>query len=391
MVDIVISYDYRIRKPGVPWSSAKDARMKTNPIDRADIEKGRATEPLVRAAALHHLVLETPDLDAAERFYGDFGLSPSARTREALYLRSASSTHHVLKLVRGSRGRLASVAFRVESDLDLRKLASLPEASPVEPIDEPGGGRRVGLSAPGGLSVDAVFGIAEVTPLVTGSSLPSNVTGKVARPGQPVRLSPAPSEILRLGHAAIETPQPVALVLWLMRTLGMIVSDYQHLDTGPSSAPIVSFMRCDLGATLTDHHTLAVALGPRTGLAHVAFEVRDIDEIGRGAAFLRARGYRHAWGIGRHILGSQLFDYWRAPDGILAEHYSDGDVFDASAPTGRLPFRGSTLAQWGERPPRDFALPPLSPSALAGAVRGVATSNEVSVALLARAVSALSR
>jgi catechol 2,3-dioxygenase-like lactoylglutathione lyase family enzyme len=365
--------------------------MKTNPIDRADLKRGRAAEPLVRASALHHLVLETPDLDAAERFYRDFGLSDSARTGEAVYLRSASSVHHVLKLVRGSRGRLSSLAFRVESELDLRKLASLPEASPIQPTGDPGGGQRVCLSAPGGLTVHAVFGIAELAPCATRSAVPANVAGEIARPGQPVRLSPAPSAVLRLGHAAVETAQPAALVLWLMRTLGMIVSDYQHLDTDASSTPIVSFMRCDRGATLTDHHTLAVALGPQTGLAHVAFEVRDVDEIGRGAAFLRARGYRHAWGIGRHILGSQLFDYWRAPDGILAEHYSDGDVFDASAPTGQLPFRGSNLAQWGERPPRDFALPPLSPAAIAGAVRGVVTSDEVSVALLARAVGALSR
>jgi catechol 2,3-dioxygenase-like lactoylglutathione lyase family enzyme len=365
--------------------------LKSNPIDRADVERGRVAEPLVRAPALHHLVLETPDLDVAERFWGDFGLSPSAKTSGARYLRSASSAHHVLKLVRGSRGRLVSLAFRVESDLDQRKLASLPEASPIHPIDEPGGGTRVSLSAPGGLTIDAVHGIAELAPFATRSALPSNVTGDVARPGQPVRLTPAPSEILRLGHAAIETAQPAALVLWLMRTLGMIVSDYQHLDAGPSSTPVVSFMRCDRGATLTDHHTIAVAIGPQTGLAHVAFEVRDVDEIGRGAAFLRARGYRHAWGIGRHILGSQLFDYWRAPDGTIAEHYSDGDVLDASAPTGRLPFRGSNLAQWGERPPRDFALPPLSPSAIAGAVRGMLTSKEISVALLARAIGALSR
>jgi catechol 2,3-dioxygenase-like lactoylglutathione lyase family enzyme len=365
--------------------------MTTNPIDRADLDRGRAAEPLVRASALHHLVLETPELDVAEGFWGDFGLLPSAKTREALYLRSASSAHHVLKVVRGVRSRLAALALHVEADLDLRKLASLPEASPIQPIDEPGGGRRVCLSAPGGLTIDAVHEIEELAPLDTRASLPSNVAGEVARPGQPVRLAPAPSEVLRLGHAAIETAQPVALILWLMRTFGMIVSDYQHLDGDASSTPIVSFMRCDRGATLTDHHTLAVAVGPQMGLAHVAFEVRDVDEIGRGGALLRSRGYRHAWGIGRHVLGSQLFDYWRSPDGILAEHYSDGDVFDASAPTGRLPFRGSNLAQWGERPPRDFALPPLSPASIAGAVHGVTSSNEISVALLARAVGALSQ
>lgn len=364
--------------------------MKTTPIDRADLERGRASDPLVRARALHHVVLECPDLAAAERFYGDFGLVPAARTETTLHLRAAGASHHVLRLVRGSRGRLSSIAMCVGSELELRKLASLPEATPVEPIAEPAGGRRVRLRAPGGIAVEAVHGVADAAPIATRSPVPSNVTGEVARAGRPVRLPPAPSEVLRLGHAAIETPRPVALVLWLLRTLGMIVSDYQPIDESPGATPIVSFLRCDLGSTPSDHHTLAVAFGPQAGLAHVAFEVRDIDEIGRGAAFLRARGHRHAWGIGRHVLGSQLFDYWRAPDGIVAEHYSDSDVFDASAPTGRLPFRGSNLAQWGDRPPLDFALPPPSLAAVANAAWGIASS-DVSVSVLARALSALSR
>ncbi len=360
------------------------------PIDQADLERGRAGEPLVRASGLHHVVFETPDLDAAERFYGDFGLVPSAREGDVLYLRAAGPAHHVLKLVRGTHGRLASIAMSVDTELDLRKLASLPGGE-VTPIGEPGGGLRVRLTAPGGLVVDAVRGIAEVAPLETRAPMPSNLTGAIARPGVPVRLPPAPSEIRRVGHAAIESPQPVALVLWFLRALGMIVSDYQPLDEGSAATPIVSFLRCDRGATPTDHHTLAVALGPRTGLAHAAFEVRDIDEIGRGAALLRARGYRHAWGIGRHILGSQIFDYWRAPDGIVVEHYSDGDVFDATAPTGRLPFRGSHLAQWGDKPPLDFAFPPLSLHFLASAARGIAGSDEASLSLLSRAARALSR
>jgi hypothetical protein len=261
----------------------------------------------------------------------------------------------------------------------------------VSPTEEPGGGRFVRLTAPSGLVVDAVHGIAELAPLASRAPVPSNATGEIARPGVPVRLPPAPSEILRLGHAALETPQPVALVLWLARTLGMIVSDYQPLDEGPAATPIVSFLRCDRGATPTDHHTLAIALGPQQGLAHAAFEVRDVDEIGRGAAFLRERGHRHAWGIGRHILGSQLFDYWRAPDGAVVEHYTDGDVFDAAAPTGRLPFCGSHLAQWGDRPPLGFALPPFSVAAVVEAARGIAGSDELSIPLLTRALRALSR
>lgn len=362
--------------------------MTTHPIDRADLERGRSLDPLVRVSGIHHLVLACSDLEAAERFYVDFGLVPVAREADALHLRARGTSHHVLVLERASTSGLAAVALTVASELDLRKLASLPGAA-IEPRSGPGGGERVRLVAPGGLVFDAVYGIGEVAPLPAQPAVPANVTGAAARVGAPVRLPPAPSDVLRLGHAALESADPEALLLFLMRTFGMIVSDYQPLDEAELGTPVASFLRCDRGATPTDHHTIAVALGPRAGLAHVAFEVPNLDAIGRGAAHLHARGHRHAWGIGRHILGSQLFDYWRAPDGIVVEHYCDGDVFDAHAPTGRLAFRGTHLAQWGGPPPRDFALPPLTPSAALETVLGLARSRHLP--LLARALHALGR
>jgi hypothetical protein len=30
--------------------------------------------------------------------------------------------------------------------------------------------------------------------------------------------------------------------------------------------------------------------------------------------------------VGRHILGSQVFDYWHDPSRFKIEHYADGDV-----------------------------------------------------------------
>ena len=37
------------------------------------------------------------------------------------------------------------------------------------------------------------------------------------------------------------------------------------------------------------------------------------------------KGYTPSWGVGRHILGSQVFDYWYTPDKFMIEHYSDGE------------------------------------------------------------------
>lgn len=72
-----------------------------------------------------------------------------------------------------------------------------------------------------------------------------------------------------------------------------------------------------------------------------------------GGEYLRERGYHRAWGIGRHIEGSQLFDYWRDPDGFLVEHFSDGDMFDCTLEPGWAPFTVSGLSQWGPPATKD--------------------------------------
>ncbi len=355
-----------------------------------DLTRGRTSEVLSRATGLQYVVVETRDLDASERFFADFGLTTCERQGDAVYMRAAEASPYVLKLLRARRGRLASMALRVESELELRRLASLPGAS-IEERREPGGGGFVRLIAPGGLIFEAVYGVEQGQPLpLPSDSAPANVSGALTRVGTPVRVAPAPSQVLRLGHVALETPNPTALVLWLMRTFGMIVSDYQSLEDGPDALPVTSFIRCDRGETPSDHHTLAVALSPIQRVSHIAFEVRDVDEIGRGAAFLRARGHHHTWGLGRHVLGSQLFDYWRSPDGIVAEHYCDGDVFSAASPTGRLAFQGSNLSQWGGPAPLGLALHTLTPRVLAEAARSLLGS-DVSPATFLRALRAMSR
>ena len=63
---------------------------------------------------------------------------------------------------------------------------------------------------------------------------------------------------------------------------------------------------------------------------------------------MRDRGWKHAWGMGRHLLGSQIFDYWEDPWGDKHEHYCDGDLFTADQPTGVHPASKAGMAQWGQ-------------------------------------------
>ena len=83
----------------------------------------------------------------------------------------------------------------------------------------------------------------------------------------------------------------------------------------------------------------------------------DLDDVGMGGAVLQERGFRRAWGIGRHILGSQIFDYWFGPDGCKFEHFADGDLFDAARPTGYHAMSTAGLSQWGPVMPQAFIRP----------------------------------
>jgi hypothetical protein len=87
---------------------------------------------------------------------------------------------------------------------------------------------------------------------------------------------------------------------------------------------------------------------------HAAFEVADLDDLMAGHDHLVAAGYSHQWGVGRHILGSQVFDYWLDPFGNEIEHWTDGDQFVAADGGGIASVPELMGVQWG------MPMPPLS-------------------------------
>jgi hypothetical protein len=160
--------------------------------------------------------------------------------------------------------------------------------------------------------------------------------------------------VQRLGHVVLQTTTYLETLNWYLEHLGLIVSDFLYYPGQRARGPIMSFIRCDRGATPTDHHTLAMVLGPANRYVHSAYQVADLDCLAAGGEYLLDRGYRRSWGIGRHIQGSQIFDYWRDPDGFLVEHFSDGDLFDDTLDAGWAPMTASGLSQWGPPATKDF-------------------------------------
>lgn len=322
-------------------------------------------EPITRIADIAYVRFEKPDLDVAERFLVDFGLVRVERSAKRLCMRGTGPLPCVYEAVLGPTSRYVGAAFVAASRADLDALAAATGAR-VEPHDARlGGGACVTLTDPAGASVTVVHGLHVRAAAESEPSAPTNTPNEKNRVNGGVRPELRPAAIVRLGHVVLQRVDFRANVDWYMRHLGLIPTDVQCLDDG---APNLAFLRCDRGATPADHHTVVVFGGIADSYGHSAYEVADIDALGMGQQVLKAGGWKHLWGIGRHLLGSQLFDYWRDPWGDEMEHYADGDVFDASVPTGYHPFDPELLWQWGQDLPADFG-PQLTLSTLVDVAR----------------------
>jgi catechol 2,3-dioxygenase-like lactoylglutathione lyase family enzyme len=296
--------------------------------------------------------LQSPSLDEAEEFLVNFGMVRVERTRDALYMRGTDPHHH-LHVTHQGPSKFVGLAFFVESEDDLKRFAKTPGASGIENIDEPGGGKRVWISDPHGYRMELVCGMQALPRLPTREHVLNWGDEKLRRAGQLMRLERGASQVKRIAHAVIMTQNAKEKVKWYREMFGFIPSDEVYAGT-PENI-IASFNRCDRGETFVDHHVFLCIEGPRAGLNHLSFEVQNIDDVMLGHEHLRKIGkYAHVWGIGRHILGSQIYDYWKDPWGRVHEHWTDTDVLNAQHAPSLLSAEQGLDSQWGEAVPEEF-------------------------------------
>ncbi|MEU7826247.1 VOC family protein [Catellatospora sp. NPDC049133] len=299
------------------------------------------------------LEFHKPDLERAELFAHAFGFTTSLRTQQELHLRGTDPGAPCVLIRRGARSRFIGPAFQAADPRDVLRLADATGAT-VAALPESLGGVSVDLADPNGIRVQVVTDTHELPALPAQRPLPMNVGHDPVRLNATQRPPREPARVQRLGHVVLQSTKYVQTLDWYLEHLGLIVSDFLYYHGQRQRGPVMSFIRCDRGAMPTDHHTLALALGPADRYVHSAYQVADLDALAAGGEYLRERGYRRSWGIGRHIQGSQLFDYWRDPDGFLVEHFSDGDLFDCTLEPGWAPMTASGLAQWGPPATSDF-------------------------------------
>ena len=319
-------------------------------------------DPILRADAVAHVSFERRDIGAMTRYLEDFGfVAISSSSAGKRYFRGYGAQPYCVELIASDRDAFVGFGLNANSRDDLDLLAA-DQGGAIEAVDAPGGGQRVRLLDPDGIRVELIWGAAPLDPLPVREALDEINTPTVSRRvDKTVRIEDAPAPVFRIGHVVLQTPDFERAVSWYRRCFGYLPTDIATIADG---IPALGFFRLDRGAKPADHHSLAILAGPAPKLLHISTETIDVDAVGQGQQFLRARGWTHYWGIGRHVLGSQVFDYWKDPAGDEWEHYADGDVMTADYPTGFHALSRGGLWSWGHDLP-DSMRPPGPPPACA--------------------------
>jgi len=358
---------------------------KTSKLQEICVVAERSTAPVIKAQRLAYAVFQRPDLEEAERFFCDFGLLVEHRDTDTLHFRGRWESNIILIVRRGQHDMIGLGMVAAETDL---QVLSENAGAAVQTREGPLGGSFVALTEPGGLTIEICANLRGLSPIERDfQSAAWNSSDAKGRVGTTVRYDIQTHLVEKLGHSVIGVAKMKQSAEWYQAMLGLIVSDFQFIVDDP--VPVVAFMRFDTGDLPTDHHSIGIASVIEKGHVHSAFEMDSIEQIAIGGEWLREKHYKHSWGIGRHILGSQIFDYWREPAGDLFEHYSDGDVFDQSIPTGYHMLSAKAQHQWGPKQTKEFTGEDKRWNIVKSLVKRIPADDDMSVSRIRRLLKSL--
>ncbi|KAI1332390.1 Glyoxalase/Bleomycin resistance protein/Dihydroxybiphenyl dioxygenase [Xylariaceae sp. FL0255] len=309
---------------------------------------------LVRIA---HVYYKYADMAKAEQFLLDFGFTEEKKVGdEKIYYRGYGSEPWVLCAIKADKNEFAGAGFVVESEEDLQIAAdTLPKASQIyELSDAPGGGKGVTFHDPvDGFPMHLVYGQQSADMLdIPLPHTPVNYPTEKNRPvNKTQRFRKRPAPVHKLGHFGVRTTNFAKAFDFYGSHFNFLPSDIIH-DNEKIDRTV--FYRLDRGKEEVDHHVFFFAEGHSYKVHHSSFETHDFDTQVLGHDWLRERGYKNCWGVGRHVLGSQIFDYWYDPSGFIMEHYVDGDLVNADEPAHRSQAGPGSLHVWGPEVPGDF-------------------------------------
>ena len=247
-----------------------------------------------RVTRLGFLEVRTPDVARLVAYCTDeLGLAVVEGDGREAYL-TTGPDHHCLHVVEGGAHGRARVGLQIAGTLDEAHRALTERGVDAERRSDPQAG------------IASALVLAE-----PGTDAEVVLYREMALSGVPMSAGTTPT---KLGHVACYAPDVAALQSFYQDCLGFRWSD--------TIGDFFVFLRCG-----PDHHTINVMESQtRTGLHHMAYEVRDLVHLRDALDHLARHGRRLVWGPGRHGPGHNVFSYHRDPDGNLVEIFTELDL-----------------------------------------------------------------
>jgi 3,4-dihydroxy-9,10-secoandrosta-1,3,5(10)-triene-9,17-dione 4,5-dioxygenase len=281
---------------------------------------------------LGYLVIETTDVAAWRTFATEvvgFGVGRKS-SENVLYLKMDERPFRLL-VVEGPADRLMASGWEVPNGAALDAAAIELEAAgtavEVGSADEASARQVRGLirfADPGGAPIELFCSpVLDHEVFVSPVGVSRFVTGQ-----------------LGLGHIVMLSPSFEKTLAFYQGVLGFRETDWMILG-----GTKVCFMHCN-----PRHHSLALAEGDRSTLAHFMVETGGIDDVGYALDRFNAHGVRIKQGLGRHSNDQMLSFYAATPGRFDIEFGCDGIVVDDRTWTSQEITKTSS---WGHhRPPR---------------------------------------
>ncbi|KAI1776941.1 trihydroxytoluene oxygenase [Hypoxylon cercidicola] len=310
----------------------------------------------IRLVELNHVIYQHVDVEREIEFLGDFGFEIVKRADKTIWFGGYGPHPYSYVFKEGESPKFLGGTFTVESYSDLERAAKRQNATPIQKLeDAPGGGFLVTIYDPAGFPINLLWGqmserLAEQKP-----NIDFNYEKEKHRLGAYQRFKRGPAAVYRVGHFGICYNNLDEAFDFYVRTFNMVPSDIVFVQPGEKKQEDVSaFFHLDRGELFTDHHTFFIGRSPKQRVHHCSFEVHDFDTQLLGHQWLERKNYKPVWGVGRHLLGSQIFDYWWDTSGFMVEHYADGDLVNKETPVGRIIATDENMQVWGPDRPVEF-------------------------------------
>ncbi len=270
---------------------------------------------------VEELIYGVLDLELCERFFTDVGLEPVERGADGVSFRTPVNQFVRLRkiddpslpkaLVAGPNVR--EVVWGVADQTDLEAIAA--ELSKDRPVARDGAG-TLHTRDESGFAI--AFRIAEPQ-VVAVEPRRQNTPGHVERRNEGVRPygRARPQRIIHVALDTLKEGRERANDFYTERLR------FRAIDR---VLPMGTFMQCEGDI---EHHNFLLCHRPdQLSINHIAFEVRDTDEVIEGGNYMTEHGWKESRRLGRHNLGSNVFRMFHAPCGGRIEYAADMDRMD---------------------------------------------------------------